>query len=483
MHPNMDVRFCFAVLLRVSIMIRRSFCIVVMAALAPVAAAAPPASAVVARQAQAALEHVTSSDGPGAVVLIARGNEIIYRAARGRAQIELGVPLQADQTFRIASITKMFTAALIVKLAQLGQLSLDDKLATYVPGVAHGESITLRQLLNHTAGVSDIVHDPQPGFFARKVDTATLIAEIEKRAPSFPPGTRFAYSNAGYILLGAVIEKVTGKPWQDALRATLLDPLGLKETDYGDNAKIVPRRVAGYTTDNADHHVENASYINASVPAAAGALVSTADDLLHWMHALAQGNVVGRDGFKQMTAAVANVSGASTHPYGLGMYIWQVRGNEMVGHTGQIDGFASALAYLPEQDITVVVLANDDNFDARTMARRMAAIALGQPYAVPVAVEPTDDQLRALEGVYRVDDVATETLSIKDGQLYSQRSKHHAVPLALTVDQRLYFVPDELSYFMPVRDASGKVVRLDYFEGGDGPAQSMPRVVGDATPD
>lgn len=460
----------------------RLFWFVVMAALAPAVVAETPASAVVAKQAQAALERATTSDGPGAVILIARGDEVLYRAARGSAQIELGVPLKAGQTFRIASITKMFTAAMVVKLAQLGKLSLDDKLATYVPGIANGETITLRQLLNHTAGISDFVHDPQPGFFARKVDTATLIAEIQKRTPSFPPGTRFAYSNAGYILLGAVIEKVTGKPWQDALRTSLLDPLNLKETGYGDNAKIVPRRVAGYTTDNADHRVENASYINASVPASAGALISTADDLLRWMRALAQGKVVGRDGFEQMTAAVANVAGASTHPYGFGMYIWQVRGNKMVGHTGQIDGFASALAYLPGRDITVVVLANDDNFDARTMARRLAAIALGQPYADPVALKPTDNQLHALEGVYRVDDATTQTLSIKDGQLYGQRSKHHAVPLILTADQRLYFVPDELSYFSPVRDASGKVVRLDYFEGGDNPAIPMTRIDNDSTP-
>jgi len=460
----------------------RLFWLIVMAMLATTVAAETPTLAVVAKQAQAALERATTSDGPGAVVLIAQGDEILYRAARGSAQVELGVPLKADQIFRIASITKMFTAAMVVRLAQLGKLSLDDKLATYVPGIANGEAITLRQLLNHTAGVSDFVHDPQPGFFARKVDTDTLVAEIQKRTPSFPPGTRFAYSNAGYILLGVVIEKVTGKPWQDALRTNLLDPLGLKETGYGDNAKIVPQRVAGYTTDNADHHVENASYINASVPAAAGALISTADDLLRWMRALAQGKVVGRDGFEQMTATVANVPGASMHPYGFGMYIWQVRGEEMVGHTGQIDGFASALAYLPGRDITVVVLANDDNFDARTMARRLAAIALGKPYAVPVAIKSMDNQLHALEGVYRVDDATSQTLFIKDGQLYGQRSKHHAVPLILTADQRLYFVPDELSYFSPVRDASGKVVRLDYFDGGDNPAIPMPRVAIDATP-
>jgi D-alanyl-D-alanine carboxypeptidase len=460
-------------------MATRLFWFILLIVLAPFAAAASPTSAVIAKQAQAALDHAIASNGPGAVVLIAHGDKIIYRAARGSAQMELGVPLKADQTFRIASITKMFTAAMVLKLAQQGKLSLDDKLAVYVPGIANGETITLRQLLSHTAGVSDIVHDPQPGFFARKVDTATLIAEIQKRTPDFSPGTRFAYSNAGYILLGAVIEKVTGERWQDAVRTNLLEPQGLKDTGYGDNARIIPGRVAGYTTDNPDHHVENASYINASVPAAAGALVSTADDLLHWMRALAQGRVIGRDGFRQMTTVASSVGGASAHPYGFGMYVWQVRGNEMVGHTGQINGFASALAYLPGQDITVVVLANDDNFDARTMARRMAAIALGQPYASPVAIAPTNEQLHALEGVYRIDGTTTETLSIKDGRLYGQRSKRHEVPLMLTAEQLLYFVPDELSYFTPVRDASGKVVRLDYFEGGDAPALPMPRISDD----
>jgi len=148
----------------------------------------------------------------------------------------------------------------------------------------------------------------------------------------------------------------------------------------------------------------------------------------------------------------------------------------MVGHTGQISGFASAVGYLPKEDITVVVLANDDEFDARTMARRLAAIALGQPYADPVAVMPTAENLAALAGNYRIDAQTVETLSVKDGRLFAQRSHHNLVPLQMTADGRLYFVPDELSYFAPVRDAAGKVVRLDYFEGGDAPAQPMPRM-------
>jgi len=151
----------------------------------------------------------------------------------------------------------------------------------------------------------------------------------------------------------------------------------------------------------------------------------------------------------------------------------------MVGHTGQINGFASAMGYFPKQDITVVVLANDDNFDAQTMARRLAAIALGEPYGEPVAVTLSDEALHTLEGVYRIDEKVLETLSVKNHQLYAQRSHHHLVPLQMTAEQQLHFVPDELSYFVPVRDAAGKVTLLDYFDGGDSPPKSLPRMSGD----
>lgn len=445
------------------------------------AVAAPQvADTAVAEQAKAALQRaVPDEGGPGVVVVIAKGDShgdrLLFQGARGQAQLELGVPLAPNQVFRIASVTKIFTAATVVRLAERRALSLDDKLAKYLPQIPNAQRITLRQLLNHTAGISDVAKNPQPGITWRNMDTATHVAEIAKREPAFEPGTRLAYSNAGYILLGAVIEKVTREPWQDAVRSYAVGTGGPRQIRYDDEITLTPGRVAGYTSDNPQHRIDNAAYISASIPAAAGGFVASADALARWMRELGIGHVVTAKSFQAMTTPAQSVE-PSSHPYGLGLYLWRVQGSEMVGHTGQINGFASAVAYLPKEDITVAVLANDDQFDARTMARRLAAITLGKPYADPVSATPSAETLKALAGAYRIDDKTTETLSVKNGQLCAQRSGHNVVPLQITAEGKLYFVPDELSYFVPVRDAGGKVTRLDYFDGGDEPAQAMARL-------
>ena len=410
-------------------------------------------------------------------MLIAIGTDVVFRRARGRAHIELGVPLSPDHVFEIASVTKMFTAATILKLAQAGKLSLDDSLASYLPDFPSASMITMRQLLSHTAGISDRAKDPQPGFGRRDLDLVTRLGEIQKRSLDFPPGTGWHYSNSGFLLLGAVIEKVTGEPWHVALQKMLLEPLRLERTQYGAHAPIIPGRAAGYTTDGQTRLVSNAEFISMTTPASAGALVSTVDDLLVWIRALATGRVISPKNFQDMITPTTNLPGASTaYGYGYGTYIWRVRGATMIGHTGQIDGFASAVGYLPERDITVIVLANDDNFDARTMGRRLAAMALGEPYAGVVAVPASDEELRALEGTYRVNENTLRTLSVRNGQLYSQRGSGNVIPLQMTASKQLHFVPDELSYFMPVKDAGGKVTRLDYFENGEGPPIPLPRI-------
>jgi CubicO group peptidase (beta-lactamase class C family) len=370
----------------------------------------------------------------------------------------------------------MFTAAMILKLAEAGKLSLDDPLALYLADFPNGASITIRELLNHTAGISETAKNPQPEFARRDVDTATQIAEISKRPLDFTPGTRWSYSNAGFILLGAVIEKITGESWHTAIAEQILQPLGMKRTLYGNSAPLILGRAAGYTTDNPDHVVENAPFISATIPAAAGALVSTVDDLELWMRALTTGRVISKEDFQQMITPGPKLPGTRmTYGYGFGTFVFHVRGNTMIGHTGQIPGFASAVGYLPDRDITVIVLGNDDNFDAQTMGRRLAAIALGKPYPEVISGKPTDEDLRSLAGTYQFDENTVETLSIRGDKIYAQRGGRNVIRLEMTADKQLHFVPDELSYFMPVRDAAGRILGLDYFENGDGPSRRLPR--------
>lgn len=422
------------------------------------------------------LAEVTHENGPGAVFLVAQGQRVLYQAARGNANIELKVPLAQANVFRIASVTKMFTAAMILKLSEGHRLSVDDPLSAYLPDFPNGRTFTIRQLLSHTAGISETATGTHPNRPNGDTDTATQLADIRMRPLDFEPGTHWAYSNAGFIVLGAVIEKVTGKPWYQAISDDLLTPLGLTHTHHAENLPIVSGRAAGYSTDTPNHIVQNATYISMTVPAAAGALESTADDLRLWMHDLVSGRVLSKEDLKRMTTPGPELPGS--HPgsaYGLGMYVWQVRGRAVLGHTGQVNGFTSFVGYVPKDDVTVVVLANDDNFDAQTVGRRVTAIALGSPYTTVVRVEPSDEELRALAGVYRSDETTLETLSVKDRQLYAQRGKRNVIPLQMTANGELHFVPDELSYFRPVRDANGAVTRLDYFQGGEGPARPLPR--------
>lgn len=421
-----------------------------------------------------ALAVATGDAGPGAVVLVARDDRPIYRAARGQANIELGVPLAPDQLFKIASVTKIFTAAMVVKLAETGRLSLDDRLSAHLPDMGAAGTVTLSQLLNHTAGISERDATPGPGLGAAEVDTATRLAMIAKRPLRFAPGSQWAYSNSGYILLGAVIEKVTGQPWHEAVRSTLLAPLGLRRTGYDRVEVIQPGRVAGYTTAN-HQGPRNAASINMSIPAAAGAFVSTVDELLVWMRALSRGQVISQAGFQSMCEPATTSDGRATE-YGFGLYLWTVRGQPVVGHTGQIDGFASVLIHMPNQNVTIVAIGNDDEFDARLFGRRVAAIMLDQPYsdATPDAV-PTD-LATAVVGEYQLAGNQTLALFMQDGRLLFRRGNRPPFALGIDVEGRLRFIPDYLTYYVPVRSPDGRVVGLDYFRDGELPATRLPRV-------
>ena len=198
-------------------------------ALQAASAATPPTPAEFARFAEPLLAEAYRADGPGAAVLVVRGDEVLYRGARGRADVAAGVPLEPDDLFRIASVTKQFGAAGLLTLVDAGKVSLDDPLSKYLPTYPDGGRITIEQLLNHTSGVRDYTSIPGTfdGPIRRNVTTAQLVDYFRNEAPDFAPGEGWNYSNSGYVLVGAVIEAASGQPWYSYLDQALFKPLGM----------------------------------------------------------------------------------------------------------------------------------------------------------------------------------------------------------------------------------------------------------------
>jgi CubicO group peptidase (beta-lactamase class C family) len=344
----------------------------------PAVAVAPPPQQVAA-EVTALLAARINPAGPGVAVLVARGDTLLFRGARGMASIELGVPLSADHVFRIGSVTKQFAAATLLQQVDAGRATLNDPLSAYLPDFPGGPGITLAQLLNHTSGVKS--YTGVPGYIGvparRELNTAELVASFQNLPVDFTPGVSWAYNNSGYVLVGAVIEALTKQPWPRAV-ADLLRPLNLAHTRAGDDRAVVPGMAEGYSV-GPDNRTTRALWISMTQPHAAGALLSTVDDLWRWNLALHGGRVLKAESYRRMTTPEGAPAAAAGYGYGLQTARW--RGQAMLEHNGGIPGFLSTLMWLPGPQLTVVVLRNADGpgLAPGPLAREIAAIAIGQP--------------------------------------------------------------------------------------------------------
>jgi CubicO group peptidase (beta-lactamase class C family) len=430
--------------------------------------ASPASQAEVTRYAEALLAKAYADDGPGAAVLVARGDAVLFRGARGRASIELGLPLSADQVFRIGSVTKQFSAAGLLKLAEEGKLALDDPLTKFVPGYPNGDKVTVRMLLNHTSGIRSYTNMPgvMEGPIQKDVTTAQLIDTFKNEKPDFAPGEGWGYNNSGYVLVGAVIEAASGMPWHAYLKQAFFVPLGMAHTGYGNEAvAVIPGHVTGYALVGGKPAV--ARYLSMTQPHAAGALVSTVDDLQRWNRALHEGRVLKRDSYRQMITPMGK---ALSEHYGFGIGHDTLRGNEMLQHGGGIFGFSSYLLYLPGDDTSVAVLHNADGDPEGTispgdLAKRLAAFATGDPFPEEKAIPVDAASLVGYEGVYRVDDKTARVLRVVDGRLTSQRSGGQRAWLVPYAKDAFVF-ENNLTYFTIERDAGGAITGMRFHDNG-----------------
>ncbi len=405
-------------------------------------------------------------DSPGFTVLVARGDQLLYKGARGMASVELGVPMQPDQLLRIGSVTKQFAAAALLKQIDEGKAKLDDPVSRFLPDYPNASKITLRQLLNHTSGVKS--YTAIPGYMGnpvrRDLSTEELINEFKDLPVDFAPGERWAYNNSGYVLVGAVVEKISGQPWYQAVDKLLIKPAGISNLHYEAGDKLFKGLARGYTV-NASGEVVPAGLLSMTQPHAAGALIANTEALWRWNQALHGGKLLSKSGYASMTTPEG---AAKSFKYGFGLSTVTLRDQVVLMHTGGIHGFASVLDYLPASQTTVVILRNSDNGGGAdiTVAQKLAAFAIGEPFADVVSVAVPEKELRAAEGVYGNADSQTRTLRVVAGVLHSQRTGGGVLPLVPVGDDRFAF-RDSVSELMLERNPEGKVVAVQVFNNGD----------------
>lgn len=349
---------------------------------AAVSAAPPSASAPAAVDARVASAvdrfAVKAIDGKvtaGLAVGVVQDGRFRLVRGYGFSDLENKVPVHERTVFRIGSVTKQFTAATILLLAERGALSVDDPVSKYFHNFPGGAGVTLRHLLNHTSGIHNYTAD---GFFrtAARQDRATseMVSYIAGLNPlyDFKPGSAWSYSNSGYMLLGAVVEKVSGQPFDQFLNKNILEPLELRDTAMDDLAEILPNRARGYeVSKESPTGFANTSFISMSAAAAAGAMRSTPADLLKWQAALFGGKLLRPKSLAMMIEPARLSDGrltslgrrdkqGATPPaeYGLGLTIDLQKGRRFIGHGGSINGFNAWIQSFPEERLSVVLLTN-----------------------------------------------------------------------------------------------------------------------------
>ncbi|MBO9202150.1 MULTISPECIES: serine hydrolase [Niastella] len=348
---------------------------------------------------------------PGCEVLVARHGQIVYKKAFGSANLELNVPLSTGMVFNLASITKQFTAVAILQLMEQGKISLNDSLQKFVPDFpSKGHTITIEHLLTHTSGIKDYLQLNFSGQNMERWDfTPKQVIDSFKNYPlNFIPGARFSYSNSGYYLLGYIIEKISGKRYQNYIIDNLLKPLGMAHTCFDSNGNIIPGRVNGYYKDGADY--KNPDFWSPTIEYAAGGLISNVDDLLKWHNGLYSYQLLKKETLQKAFTPFRLSDGKATD-YGYGWFAKTNNGIQSIEHEGGLPGFRTNEIYYPGEDVFIAILCNFGTAPIEDLSAGISAVALGKSLQSDVKVDPAI--LDKYVGVYKLSIDTNRTVTIQ----------------------------------------------------------------------
>jgi CubicO group peptidase (beta-lactamase class C family) len=403
------------------------------------------------------LSEQFKADEPGATVLVSRHGQVIYKKAFGMANLELNTPMQMDNVFWIASIGKQFTAVAILQLMEQGKLNLQDEITKFIPDYpTQGNKITIEHLLTHTSGIHNYsgMKDPEKKLVLDC--TPNEVIDFFKNLPmSFAPGTKWEYSNSGYFLLGYIIEKITGKTYAEYLEENFFKPLGMVNSLYANDKKIIKNRVDGYSFGK--QGFENGRLLNISIIHSAGAIQSTVEDFFKWHQAIQSYKLIKKETFERAFTRYKLKDGKEAD-YGYGWKLGYVYDSPSIWHGGSIEGFGSMEIYLPREDVFVTIFTNCDCNYPKDIAFWLAALASGKPYEYKEI--PFENMIsQGYEGVYENEKGLQRIITVSENKLYSQLGR--GPKSNMKAYQKDMFSSDDAMVVVEFsRDKKGKVDKL-----------------------
>jgi CubicO group peptidase (beta-lactamase class C family) len=417
-------------------------------------------------QAIATIDKLMSSqfkvNEPGATVLVAKGGKIVYHKAFGMANMELNVPSDTGMVYYIASNTKQFTTVAILQLLEKGLLSLEDTLGKYVKSSPPVSQITLRQMLSHTSGLNgegyrDSLNIPKGN--TRQADAERFAA----RNMAFAAGSKWLYNNANFQTLGYIIEKITGKTYQEYLTENIFTPAGMSASlvATGDEP-LIKGRATGYGMFR--RGMVNMVLHDIQELYASGGILTTARDMYKWNQALKSGVLIQKKTL-DLAFTPQKLTSGQTAPYGFGWYVDNLHGSPVYRHGGAVPGFISETFYLPGEDVYVVILINSESAVIPQVLARIAAAELtDKPYKFQRS-EVARQNVGKYAGVYESEKPEKVNITEENGKVYWQRLGGRKYEVMPSVTDEFYFEKDFL-WLEFQRDEKKKIDRLVFSRAG-----------------
>jgi CubicO group peptidase (beta-lactamase class C family) len=410
--------------------------------------------------------HLATGKFMGAV-LVARGDEVLFQGGFGMANLELDVPNSPKTEFRLGSLTKQFTAAAILQLQDQGRLNVNDTLDKYLPDAPHAGEVTLSQLLSHSSGIPDPpeLAEGSNGSGLRLAHTTDeMISRVVGQPLEFTPGSQYKYCNVCYMILGRVIEEVSGQSYADYLAQHIFQPAGLTATGIDEAGRLLPHRASGYTWNGETY--SNSEFVDLSNVGAAGVLYSTVGDMYKWDRALYSDKLLSpaaREAF--FTPRISKGDGSR---YAYGWAIRETPEHTLAEHSGGVNGFVTFVIRDPATELYVVVLSNVENLAALDVAQGLAAIAYGEPYDTagqPAIVQVDPAVLQKYAGSYRIKPDLVVAITAEAGQLFADVPSQAKFELFPTSETDFYAKIGDIKLHFEV-GADGTVTEVVIQEGG-----------------